>query len=102
MLTYDGSEQGWAVFSKGLHDMTKGKGDILLTVFDNSEKWGQKVDHPDKFVSVMREEITGVHPEHHCNHVILPGSAGYIPERVVCSECGRTMDKYIMYRCCTD
>ncbi|KAK6160344.1 hypothetical protein DH2020_003725 [Rehmannia glutinosa] len=30
------------------------------------------------------------------------GQAGYIPERVVCSECGKTMEKYVMYRCCTD
>ncbi|XP_022868771.1 protein SIEVE ELEMENT OCCLUSION B-like [Olea europaea var. sylvestris] len=102
MLTYDGSEQGWAVFSRGKHDMTKGKGDILLTVFDNFGKWGQRVDHPDKFVPVLDEEITGLHPEHHCNRLILPGNTGYIPETVVCSDCGRIMDKYVMYRCCTD
>ncbi|CAI9756328.1 unnamed protein product [Fraxinus pennsylvanica] len=102
MLTYDSSEQGWAVFSRGLYDMTKGKGDILLTVLDNSKQWEDKVDYPDKFVPVMNEAISGVHPEHHCNRLILPGQTGHIPERVVCSECGRTMDKYVMYRCCTD
>ncbi|KAL2547094.1 Protein SIEVE ELEMENT OCCLUSION B [Forsythia ovata] len=102
MLTYDGSEQGWAVFSRGQYEMTKGKGDILLTVLANYDKWGYKVDHPEKFVPVLEEEIAGVHPEHHCNRLILPGSTGYIPERVVCSECGRIMDKYVMYRCCTD
>ncbi|CAA2995442.1 Hypothetical predicted protein [Olea europaea subsp. europaea] len=102
MLMYDRSEQGWAVFSRGIFDMTKGKGDILLTVLDNFRQWQEKVDHPDKFVPVLDAEISGVHLEHHRIHLILPGQTGYIPERVVCSECGRTMDKYVMYRCCTD
>ncbi|CAA2995441.1 Hypothetical predicted protein [Olea europaea subsp. europaea] len=102
MLTYDASEQGWAVFSRGIYDMTKGKGNILLIVLDNFRQWQEKVDHPDKFVPVLNEEISGVHLEHHCNRLILPGQTGYIPERVVCSECGRTMEKYVMYRCCTD
>ncbi|CAI9785121.1 unnamed protein product [Fraxinus pennsylvanica] len=102
LLTYDGGDQGWAVFSRGLYDMTKGKLDTLLTVFDKISEWENRVDHPDKFVPELDKEISGVHPEHHCNRLILPGHTGYIPERVVCSECGRTMDKYVMYRCCTD
>ncbi|CAA2972649.1 Hypothetical predicted protein [Olea europaea subsp. europaea] len=102
MLTYDGSEQGWAVFSRGIYDMTKGKCDILLTVLDNFRQWQEKVDHPAKFVPVLDAEISGVHLEHYCNRLILPGQTGCISKRVVCSECGRTMDKYVMYCCCTD
>ncbi|KAL2519628.1 Protein SIEVE ELEMENT OCCLUSION B [Abeliophyllum distichum] len=102
MLTYDGSEQGWAVFSRGQYEMTKCKGDILLTVLANYEKWGYKVDHPEKFVPVLEEEIAGTQPEHHCNRLILPGNTGDIPERVVCPDCGRIMDKFLIYSCCTD
>ncbi|KAK6160296.1 hypothetical protein DH2020_003677 [Rehmannia glutinosa] len=102
VLTFDSSEQGWAVFSRGNYEMTKGKGDVVLHVLENYNTWAYNVDHPDKFVAVLDEEIRRSHPEHHCNRLILPGQAGYIPERVVCSECGKTMEKYVMYRCCTD
>ncbi|KAI3467621.1 hypothetical protein Pfo_024284 [Paulownia fortunei] len=102
VLTLDSSEQGWAVFSRGNHEMTKGKGDIVLHVLENYNTWGFNVDHLNKFVPVLDEEIRRSHPEHHCNSLILPGYTGYIPERVVCSECGKTMEKYVMYRCCTD
>lgn len=102
ILTFDSSEQGWAVFSRGNYEITKGKGDVVLTVMEGYADWAYKVDHPDKFVGVLDEEIRRTHPEHHCNRLILPGHAGYVPERVVCSECGRTMDKFVMYRCCTD
>lgn len=102
VLTFDSSDQGWAVFSRGNNEMTKGKGDIVLPVLEAYNTWGYKVDHPNKFVTVLDTEIRGIHPEHHCNRLILPGHSGYIPERVVCSECGKIMDKYVMYRCCTD
>ncbi|KAK4423894.1 protein SIEVE ELEMENT OCCLUSION B [Sesamum alatum] len=102
VLALDSSEKGWAVFSRANFEITKGNGDKLLPVLENYREWMYKVDHPDKFVMVLDEELKRVHPDHHCNRLILPGHAGYIPERVVCSECGKTMDKYVMYRCCTD
>ncbi|KZV40025.1 hypothetical protein F511_12420 [Dorcoceras hygrometricum] len=102
MLTFDGSEVGWAIFSRGNNEMMKGKGDVLLPVLDNHAQWAYRVDHPDKFVDVLDEETRGVRTEHHCNRLILPGYAGQISERIVCSECGKTMDQYVMYRCCTD
>ncbi|XP_073144060.1 protein SIEVE ELEMENT OCCLUSION B-like [Henckelia pumila] len=102
MLTFDGSEVGWAVFSRGNYEMVKGKGDVLLPVLDNHPQWAYRVDHVDKFVGVLDEETRGVRTEHHCNRLILPGHAGYVSEHIVCSECGKTMDQYVMYRCCTD
>ncbi|KAL6505464.1 hypothetical protein OROHE_022843 [Orobanche hederae] len=102
ILAYDSSELGWAVFSMGNYDITKGHGDKVMPILEKYNDWGHKVDQPDKFVAVLDEQLQIFHPEHHCNRLILPGQAGYIPERVVCSECGKTMDKYVMYRCCTD
>ncbi|KAL0297041.1 UNVERIFIED_CONTAM: protein SIEVE ELEMENT OCCLUSION B [Sesamum radiatum] len=102
VLALDSSEKGWAVFSRANFEITKSNGDKLLPVLEHYRDWIYKVDHPDKFVTVLDEELKRVHPDHHCNRLILPGHAGYIPERVVCSECGKTMDKYVMYRCCTD
>ncbi|XP_051116216.1 protein SIEVE ELEMENT OCCLUSION B-like [Andrographis paniculata] len=102
MLTFDSSKEGWAVFSRGNYEMAKGKGDVVLPVLDNYTAWGYNVDHPDKFVAVVEEEIRRAHPEHHCNHLILPGQTGYIPERVACSQCGKIMEHYVMYSCCND
>ncbi|GFP88320.1 hypothetical protein PHJA_000975700 [Phtheirospermum japonicum] len=102
ILAYDSSEHGWAVFSRGNFEITKGNGEKIMPVLESYNDWGYKVDHPDKFVPVLDEQFRGYQPEHHCNRLILPGQAGYIPEQVVCSECGKVMDKYVMYRCCTD
>ncbi|PIN26407.1 hypothetical protein CDL12_00842 [Handroanthus impetiginosus] len=102
ILTFDSSEQGWAVFSRGNYEITKAHGDKLLPVLDNYAAWLPEVDYPEKFVPVLDAQLRGVHPEHHCYRLVLPGHAGYIPEGVHCSECGRLMDKYVMYRCCTD
>lgn len=102
LLTFDSSERGWAVFSRGNYEMTKGNGDVILPVLENFENWVYKVDHDEKLVLVLDEEIRGTSNEHHCNRLILPGHAGYVPDQVVCSECGKTMDKFVMYRCCTD
>ncbi|XP_073147696.1 protein SIEVE ELEMENT OCCLUSION B-like [Henckelia pumila] len=103
MLTFDSGEDGWAVFSRGNHEMTKGKADVLLPVLDNYPQWAHKVDHDvDKFVYILDEETRRVRTEHHCNSLILPEHAGYESEFIVCSECGKSMDQYVMYRCCTD
>ncbi|XP_073059229.1 protein SIEVE ELEMENT OCCLUSION B-like [Primulina eburnea] len=102
MLTFDGSEMGWAVFSRGNNEMTKGKNQVLLDVMNNHTQWTPRIENADMFVSILDEELRGVRTEHHCNRLILPGHAGYITERIVCSECGKTMDQYVMYRCCTD
>ncbi|EPS71838.1 hypothetical protein M569_02915, partial [Genlisea aurea] len=102
MLVFDSSEQGWAVFSRGNQEITKGNGEKVIQVLENSGNWMYKVDQPEKFVAVLHEEVSTLQPEHHCNRLILPGQGGNIPEIVKCSECGKTMDKYVMYRCCTD
>ncbi|KAH6805165.1 hypothetical protein C2S51_029996 [Perilla frutescens var. frutescens] len=102
LLTFDSSEKGWAVFSRGNYDITMGIGEKVLPVIERYADWAIEVDHPDKFVPVLDKHLRGYHPEHHCHRLILPGQAGYIPETVVCTECGKMMDKYVMYRCCTD
>ncbi|XP_057811070.1 protein SIEVE ELEMENT OCCLUSION B-like [Salvia miltiorrhiza] len=101
LLTYDSTEEGWAVFSRGNVEITIDMGENVLAVLERYKDWAHEVDHPDKFVSVLDKSLSGFHPEHHCLRLILPGQAGYIPETVACT-CGKTMDKYVMYRCCTD
>lgn len=100
MLSFDGSDQGWAIFCRG-SDMTRGKGDLVYQSMEEFERW--KEDAYDRgFVPALRDNLLRLHTPQHCNRLILPGINGGIPEKVVCAECGRIMEKYYMYRCCVD
>lgn len=100
MLSFDGSEQGWALFSRGTAQMAKGKGETILTSLTQFDSW--KVDVEEKgFLCAMNDHIHTLHTPHHCNRLVLPGTSR-IPEVVICTECGQTMEKFVMYRCCTD
>lgn len=101
MLSFDGSEQGWAVISKGSAEMAKAKGDTILNSFLGFDSWKNHAQEIG-FVPALNDHLHELHTPLHCNRLILPGTTGSIPERVVCAECGRAMEKFIMYRCCTD
>ncbi|KAF8390540.1 hypothetical protein HHK36_025067 [Tetracentron sinense] len=101
MLSFDGSEQGWAVISRGSAEMAKAKGDTILQCLTEFDSWKENAV-PDRFVPALNEHLHKLHTPHHCNRLILPGITGHIPERVVCADCGRPMEKFIMYRCCID
>ncbi|XP_055810410.1 protein SIEVE ELEMENT OCCLUSION B-like [Solanum dulcamara] len=102
ILSYDGSDQGWAVFSRGLAEMTRGKGDLIVQVMNGYERWKHEVSDITTFVPTLDRQLRDLHSPHHCTRLILPGTTGHIPERVVCAECGRPMEKFIMYRCCIE
>lgn len=101
MLSFDGSDQGWAVISRGSAEMAKAKGDTILKSLTQFEQWKDRVGQ-EGFVAALNENLHELHTPQHCNRLILPGATGTIPERVVCAECSRPMEKFIMYRCCTD
>lgn len=101
MLSYDASDQGWAVISRGPAEMAKAKGDMLLTCLNEFDNWRADIG-PKGFVQALMDYLHKIQTPHHCNRLILPGTTGTIPEKVVCAECSRPMEKFIMYRCCTD
>ncbi|KAL6997070.1 hypothetical protein U1Q18_007192 [Sarracenia purpurea var. burkii] len=102
VLSYDGSDQGWAIISLGSALMARDAGDTLTKSFEEFEKWKNDAEKKG-LVPTLNEEFGRHHDtDHHCNRLILPGTDSEIPERVVCSECGRPMEKYLMYRCCND
>eukprot|EP00258_Populus_trichocarpa_P017390 XP_006378256.2 protein SIEVE ELEMENT OCCLUSION B [Populus trichocarpa] len=101
MLSFDGSDQGWAVISRGPADMAKAKGETILKSFVDFEIWKEGAQEKG-FLPALIDYLHELHTPFHCNRLILPGATGSIPERVVCAECGRPMEKFIMYRCCTD
>ncbi|KAF5476669.1 hypothetical protein F2P56_003384 [Juglans regia] len=105
MLSFDGSDKGWAVVCGGIPGpeeiIARGNGEIALKTLEDFENW--KVDaEQNGFVPAFKERLRKLHTPQHCNRLILPGITGEIPERIVCAECHRPMEKYFMYRCCTD
>ncbi|TXG56164.1 hypothetical protein EZV62_017477 [Acer yangbiense] len=100
MLSFDGSGQGWAIICKG-SEMAKSKGETILKCFGDYELW--KSNAKDKgVICAINDHLHELYSPDHCNHLILPGTSGAIPEKIVCSECGQAMEKFIMYRCCTE
>ncbi|KAJ0436121.1 putative sieve element occlusion [Helianthus annuus] len=100
MLTYDGSGKGWAVISRGSNDwMNRVDGDTVLKCLNTYGQWKGKAGKD--LLPALNDQIEANKPPHHCNRVILPGT-GSVPEIVICADCGKSMEKYILYRCCTD
>ncbi|XP_076909327.1 protein SIEVE ELEMENT OCCLUSION B-like [Bidens hawaiensis] len=101
MLTYDGSGKGWAVISQGLDRINNVNGDLLLETIESFESW-QKDAVNKGFTNALNDQLEAKKSPHHCNRLILPGTTGNVPEKVGCAECGKPMEKFILYRCCTD
>ncbi|KAJ1405349.1 Sieve element occlusion, N-terminal [Sesbania bispinosa] len=101
ILSYDSSDQGWAVISKGTQKMTQGKGDTILKCLDEYDQWKNKAAD-EELLPAMDDFMQGLQTPHHCNRLVLPGVNGRIPEKVVCAECGRPMEKFFMYSCCSE
>ncbi|CAK9143949.1 unnamed protein product [Ilex paraguariensis] len=101
LVGYDGSDQGWAVISRGTAEITKAKGDTFLTTLTKFKEWEDSAKQYG-FVQALRDYFQRLHTPQHCNRLVLPGIDGGISEMMVCSDCGRPMEKYYLYRCCID
>lgn len=101
VLSFDGSDQGWAILWFGSTEMARAKGDMIVESYGRFEEWEDNA-RVKGFIPALREHLQQLQTPHHCTRLILPGTEGEIPEKVVCAECGKTMEKYFMYRCCTD
>lgn len=101
MLSFDKTDQGWAVISRGSTEMAKAKGNTILKSLTQFEQWKQQAEQ-NGFVAALNANLHDLHTPHLCNRLILPRATGTIPKRVVCAECFRPMEKFITYRCCTE
>ncbi|XP_022740985.1 protein SIEVE ELEMENT OCCLUSION B-like [Durio zibethinus] len=101
LLSFDSSEGGWALLSKGSSELTRAKGSAFLTCLSNYNLWAEDVQTKGLVLAIHDYFLQHPAP-HHCNRLVLPGTARGIPERVICSECGRTMERYILYQCCDE
>nr|DAD34397.1 TPA_asm: hypothetical protein HUJ06_005037 [Nelumbo nucifera] len=102
MLSFDSSDQGWAIISRGTAEMSRSKGDQIYSSISQYNDWKVHIPTKGGVIPALNDHLHSHPTEHHCNRLILPGTVGRIPETVPCSECTRPMEKYILYRCCTD
>ncbi|TXG54755.1 hypothetical protein EZV62_020011 [Acer yangbiense] len=102
MLSFDGSEGGWAVLARGNSELVRAKGGLFLTCLQDYEKHWREPARQKGVIPALQDHLNQLHTPHHCNRFVLPGTAGSIPENVVCSECGKSMQRYIMYQCCDE
>ncbi|RWW13681.1 hypothetical protein GW17_00022583 [Ensete ventricosum] len=101
MLSFDGSDDGWAVVSRGSVEMVKAQGKKINDCLEQFDKWKVRVEE-EGFITALANALQPFHTEEHCTRLILPGDTGRITEQVVCAECKRPMEKFVLYRCCND
>lgn len=100
MLSFDGGEEGWALISRGSTDMVKASGNKLVSCLNSFETWKENVEK-EGFVTALQTALQPYHTQEHCTRLILR-TTNNIQENVVCAVCKRTMERYILYRCCND
>ncbi|BFG16278.1 hypothetical protein CerSpe_025530 [Prunus speciosa] len=102
MLSFGSSDRGWAVIGIPSANMSKANGEHMLKSLKEFDAW--KIRASDVgFTPALNEHLEGVYKQapHHCTNLILPAT-GIMPETVACAECGRLMERFSMFRCCTD
>ncbi|XP_042501313.1 protein SIEVE ELEMENT OCCLUSION A-like [Macadamia integrifolia] len=105
MLTYDGSmEKGWGMITKGSTVMVKAEGNIILTSLKQSDSLKESSTLKGGFMEVVIDNVKKQESvsKSHCNQIILPVTAGKIPEDMPCEKCHSTMEKYVLYKCCKE
>lgn len=100
MMSFDGGDEGWALISHGSTDMVKASGKKLVNCLDSFETWKENVEQ-EGFVAALHTALQPYRTPEHCTKLILPATNN-IQANVVCAECKRTMERYILYRCCSD
>ncbi|XP_039133082.1 protein SIEVE ELEMENT OCCLUSION B-like [Dioscorea cayenensis subsp. rotundata] len=101
MLSFDSSEEGWAIISRGSVEVLKSQGKKLLDCLMKYDSWKGNVEQVG-FIPALEIALLPYQTHEHCSKLILPGDTGMIGEKVACAECKKPMEKYVLYRCCTD
>ncbi|VVA25852.1 PREDICTED: SIEVE ELEMENT OCCLUSION [Prunus dulcis] len=101
LLSYDGSVQGWVMVWRGSNETARANGQLTLRTLDDFEAWKNEAAKSG-FVPTLKAEQIGRHKPQHCIRLTIPGFGPDIPDRVECSECGREMEKFIIFSCCHD
>ncbi|MCL7030104.1 hypothetical protein MKW94_014615 [Papaver nudicaule] len=100
MLTLDGSNDGWAILTKGSGEMVKAHGSKMLEVLAEFNEWKTNVEQQGFVQAIVRALDSYSSPEH-CSCLVLPRMTLGKTHELSCTECGRPMELYTLYRCCT-
>ena len=101
LLSYDGSDQGWVSLWHGDNETARANGKLALLTLNAFQAWQNEAINKG-FVPAFGQELEQRHSPQHCTRLILPGIGQDIPPKVVCTECGRDMEKFYMFRCCLE
>eukprot|EP00268_Persea_americana_P029680 TRINITY_DN2870_c0_g1_i1.p2 TRINITY_DN2870_c0_g1~~TRINITY_DN2870_c0_g1_i1.p2 ORF type:complete len:304 (-),score=53.42 TRINITY_DN2870_c0_g1_i1:238-1149(-) len=119
LLGSDGSGDGWTVVGHGSEEVvTMNKETVMESLVQFKEKKVQ-FTFQTFFITlhkVLEVVINGNKPasnvikpigpgssyKKHCKHIYIPSTNGIIPENMVCVDCHRPMEKYVMYKCCVE
>ncbi|CAK9329152.1 unnamed protein product [Citrullus colocynthis] len=99
LISYE-NENGWGILAVGSEPVLVGRGNLILAVLEDFNKWKQILNiksFPDSFRDYFNELAL---KSHQCDRVVLPGFSGWIPMVVNCPECPRFMDTGISFKCC--
>lgn len=101
ILSYDSSDQGWIIFWKGPTERARANGKLALSTLQEFNDWQQQAIDQG-FVPALDDELRRRHKPQHCISLVLPVTGFDIPEKVTCADCGREMERFVMFRCCED
>ncbi|KAL9438513.1 hypothetical protein AB3S75_024226 [Citrus x aurantiifolia] len=102
LLSFDGSDQGWAIFWRGkTQEMASAKGTAAIDCMEKFHEWQNDASQTG-FIEGLNNYLHKIRTGNHCNRLILAGVNGAIPGRVPCADCGHDMEMFFMYRCCPE
>ncbi|KAK1289201.1 hypothetical protein QJS10_CPB18g00536 [Acorus calamus] len=78
MMSFDGSEEGWAVVSRGSAEIVKTNGRKIVDCLGKFEEWKEGVEK-DGFVSALTAALVPYETHEHCTRLILPGDTADTP-----------------------
>lgn len=106
ILSFDGSDHDWAIFCEGSSGgLTRAaKGETALRSMLEYRSWFHEVSCKDdiSMVVALNGYLRQIHNSHHCLRLVFTEINLGVPEKLKCVECGRQMEKNIMYCCCVD
>lgn len=102
LLSYDGSDRGWALFCKGSSEMALARGDVALKSMKEFGEWRQSAIDNGLFPA-LSSRIRESQKKQRCSRIILSGDRQEIPNKKLSSDgCECSMEKCFVYRCCAD
>ncbi|KAK9203762.1 hypothetical protein WN943_014018 [Citrus x changshan-huyou] len=102
LLSFDGSDQGWAIFWRGkTQETARAKGTAAIDCMEKFHEW-QDDALRNGFIQALNNYLQKIDTGKHCNRLILAGVNGAIPGTVQCADCGHDMEMFFMYHCCPE